>query len=208
MQAWKAREKVDTVKPVYNSHPWEMARWPLYTGWPLKIGQLCRKYKVTENFGKLSSDHDIQGDRYIQGHYIQVWQYYHLLYLFLNLSCSLLYWSSSSFSFCCAARSFCSAIHTCHIVISTKWITLRLTKSFVSWDCYCRRDHRGLSSQGETSLTISFAASLVFCYSSQIQDKTDYTIMTTNSFLKKSTRCNWLIDFPQFHGTQPYHVGM
>ena len=30
--------KFDPVKPVYNGHPWEMARWPLYTG------QLCRKY--------------------------------------------------------------------------------------------------------------------------------------------------------------------
>ena len=31
---------------------WEMAKWPLYTGWPLYSGQLCIKYKATENFGK------------------------------------------------------------------------------------------------------------------------------------------------------------
>ena len=30
-------------------------------------GQLCRKFKATENFGKLSGDCNIQGDRYIQG---------------------------------------------------------------------------------------------------------------------------------------------
>ena len=24
-----------TVKPIYNGHLWEMARWPLYTGWLL-----------------------------------------------------------------------------------------------------------------------------------------------------------------------------
>ena len=53
-----------------------MARWALYTGWKLYTGQLCRKYKATENFGKLSSDHNIQGDCYIQGRYIQVWLYY------------------------------------------------------------------------------------------------------------------------------------
>ena len=41
---------------------WEMAKWPLYTGWPLYSGQLCRKYKATENFGKLCGDHDIQAD--------------------------------------------------------------------------------------------------------------------------------------------------
>ena len=29
---------------------------PLYTWWPLYTGQLCRKYKATENFGKLPSD--------------------------------------------------------------------------------------------------------------------------------------------------------
>ena len=27
----------------------------------------CRKYKATENLGKLSSDHNIQGDSYKQG---------------------------------------------------------------------------------------------------------------------------------------------
>ena len=32
----------------------------------LYTGQLCRKYKTTENFGKLSGDHNIQSDRYIQ----------------------------------------------------------------------------------------------------------------------------------------------
>ena len=31
---------VNTVKPVYNGHPWEMTRWPLYTGWPLHTGFL------------------------------------------------------------------------------------------------------------------------------------------------------------------------
>ena len=34
-------------------------------------GQLCRKFKATENFGKLSGDCNIQGDLYIQGCYIQ-----------------------------------------------------------------------------------------------------------------------------------------
>ena len=43
----------------------------LYPG-PLYTGQLCRKYKTTENFGKLSGDCDVQGERYIQGRYIQV----------------------------------------------------------------------------------------------------------------------------------------
>ena len=56
-----------TVKPVYNGHPWETARWQLYTGWPLYTGQLCRKNKGTENFGKLPGDRNIQCDRYIQG---------------------------------------------------------------------------------------------------------------------------------------------
>ena len=35
--------KVHTVKPVYNGHSWEMARWLLDAGWPLYTGQLCRK---------------------------------------------------------------------------------------------------------------------------------------------------------------------
>ena len=66
-----------TVKSVYNSHLWEMAKWPaLSTGCLLYTGQLCREYKGTENSGKLSSDRNIQGDRYIQGSYIQVWLYY------------------------------------------------------------------------------------------------------------------------------------
>ena len=43
----------------------------LYPG-PLYTGQLSRKYKTTENFGKLSGDCDVQGERYIQGRYIQV----------------------------------------------------------------------------------------------------------------------------------------
>ena len=29
-----------TVTPVYNGDPWEMARWPWYTGWPLYTGPL------------------------------------------------------------------------------------------------------------------------------------------------------------------------
>ena len=29
-----------TVEPVYNGHLWEMATWPLYTGWPLYSGPL------------------------------------------------------------------------------------------------------------------------------------------------------------------------
>ena len=40
-----------------------MARWPLYTEWPLYTGQLRRNYKATENFGKLSGDRDMEGDR-------------------------------------------------------------------------------------------------------------------------------------------------
>ena len=65
------RVQLNTVKSVHNGHPWQMARWPLYTD------QLCRKYKATDNFGKLSSDRNIniQGDHYIRGHYIQVWLY-------------------------------------------------------------------------------------------------------------------------------------
>ena len=35
-------------------------------------GQLCRKNKATENFGKLSGNRNIQGDSYIQGCYRQV----------------------------------------------------------------------------------------------------------------------------------------
>ena len=35
------------------------ARWLLYTG------ELCRRYKATENFGKFSSDCNIQGDHCI-----------------------------------------------------------------------------------------------------------------------------------------------
>ena len=38
----------------------------------LYTGQLCRKYKATENFGKLSSDCNIQGDHHIQRSYIEV----------------------------------------------------------------------------------------------------------------------------------------
>ena len=76
-----------------------MARWPLYTEWSQYTGQLYRKYKAnenfgklsddrniqgdlyrkykaTENFGKLSGDRNIQGDRYIQGRYKQVWLYH------------------------------------------------------------------------------------------------------------------------------------
>ena len=58
--AWEAKANRATVKPVYNGNPWEMTRLPLYAG------QLCKKYKATEKFGKLS------GDRNIQGRYIQV----------------------------------------------------------------------------------------------------------------------------------------
>ena len=59
---------------MYNDHPWEMARSPWYTGWPLYTGQLYRKYKAAENFGKLTSDRKIQDNRYLQGRYIQqVW---------------------------------------------------------------------------------------------------------------------------------------
>ena len=32
---------------------------------------LCRKYKATENFGKLSGDRNIQGDRYVQVSFAQ-----------------------------------------------------------------------------------------------------------------------------------------
>ena len=33
---------------------------------------LQKIFKATENFGKLSSDYNIQSDRFIQGHYVQV----------------------------------------------------------------------------------------------------------------------------------------
>ena len=72
---WTSQTLEFTVKPVYQGHPWEMARWLLQTGWPLYTAQLCRKYKATENFGKLSGDRNIQGDRYTQGRYIKVWLY-------------------------------------------------------------------------------------------------------------------------------------
>ena len=65
-----------TAKPVYNGHTWEMARWPLYTGWPLNAGQLCRNIRQLKILGKLSGDRIIQSDRYIKGRYIQVWLYY------------------------------------------------------------------------------------------------------------------------------------
>ena len=38
-------------------------------------GELCRKYKTTENFSKLLGDHNMRGDCYIQGHYLSVWLY-------------------------------------------------------------------------------------------------------------------------------------
>ena len=60
----------------------------------------------------------------------------------------------------------------------------------------------------QSRLTISLGAGLVLSFSFQTQDKIDYTIMTTKSLLGKSTNCNWLLDFPQFQGTQPFHVGV
>jgi len=60
----------------------------------------------------------------------------------------------------------------------------------------------------QSRLIISFGASLVLSYSSQIQDKIDYTIITSNSLLKKRTNCNWLVDFRQFQGTQSYQVAV
>ena len=44
-----AKKKKNTVKPVYNGHPWEMARRPLYTGSPLlyrSILQNIRQLKI------------------------------------------------------------------------------------------------------------------------------------------------------------------
>ena len=41
--------KKNTVKPLYNGHPWEMARGPLYTGSPLlyrSILQNIRQRKI------------------------------------------------------------------------------------------------------------------------------------------------------------------
>ena len=52
-----------TVKPAYNGHPWKMARSPLYTGRLLYTGQICRKYKATENLTVIYS----RGDHYVQG---------------------------------------------------------------------------------------------------------------------------------------------
>lgn len=54
-------------------------------------------------------------------------------YLFLNLACSLLYWSSSSFSFCCSASNFCSAIHTCCDMI--KCIDITRINSVLDFQC-------------------------------------------------------------------------
>ena len=48
---------IHTIKCVYNGHPWEMTRWLLHTGGPLYTGQICKKYKATENFGKLFGDY-------------------------------------------------------------------------------------------------------------------------------------------------------
>ena len=61
--AWFFIVCIYTVKPAYNGHPWKMARWPLYTGRLLYTGQICRKYKATENLTVIYS----RGDHYVQG---------------------------------------------------------------------------------------------------------------------------------------------
>ena len=44
-----------------------MARWLVLYRVTTYTGQLCKKYKATENFGNLSGDHNIHAfDRYIQ----------------------------------------------------------------------------------------------------------------------------------------------
>lgn len=58
----------------------------------------------------------------------------------------------------------------------------------------------------QSRLTISFG--LVLSYSSQTQQKIDYTIMTTKSLLGKKYKLQLASRFPQFQGTQPYHVGV
>jgi len=83
----RCKVKMMLVKSCSYSHtcvqrpPLRKARWSLYTWWPLYTGQLCRKYKATGNFGKLSGDRNIQGDRYIQGPDTQVWPYHEFRYL-------------------------------------------------------------------------------------------------------------------------------
>ena len=41
--------KVHTVKPVYNGHSWEMARWLLDAGWPLYTGPLYWTFDCAVN---------------------------------------------------------------------------------------------------------------------------------------------------------------
>lgn len=71
----------NTVKPKYNSDPKKMVWWPLYTGWPLSIAELCEKYKATKNFRRFSGNHNIQADCLYKG----------LSYTGLNVSTSQSY---------------------------------------------------------------------------------------------------------------------
>ena len=59
----KTLNPLNRVKLDYNCHPCKMAWCPLNTG------QLCRKYKATENFEKLSGERNIQGDCLYTGRY-------------------------------------------------------------------------------------------------------------------------------------------
>ena len=76
-----------TVKPVYNGHPGEMARWLLNTGWLLYTGQLCWKNKAAEKFGKLSSNHN-NGVTTIYSAVIDRFHCIFTLQVYIIISCS------------------------------------------------------------------------------------------------------------------------
>ena len=59
------------VKPVYNEQPLGNGKVTKIHKLTVYTGQLCKNYNATENFGKLSDDRNVQGDRHIQGCYIK-----------------------------------------------------------------------------------------------------------------------------------------